>query len=282
MLKLQIIFLNYYQTDKIKGVSRLKKILGTLKGKILAVLVAVGLVSGAGIVFAATGAGEQLQIWYASLFNQTVDNIEADVEAYSEGKLADLTAEYEELKATAGVDIDLSRELATGNSLEEIIQAKLAHIEEIDAEQQEILANIGYEFYNVFLDGYMEITRNTNKGLEYATNDLGIYTAELGNEAIGQMTNDITAVKDNAVADLENAIRQAQETLGAELETQEEITTRNLMNQVNWAVDDLRKNVVEVLDGLVTEQEAVIIAKAKELENEAKAALDEVVSGINK
>ncbi|WP_405102980.1 hypothetical protein [Oceanobacillus sp. FSL H7-0719] len=260
----------------------MKKILGTLKGKILAVLVAVGLVSGAGIVFAATGAGEQLQIWYASLFNQTVDNIEADVEAYSEGKLADLTAEYEELKATAGVDIDLSRELATGNSLEEIIQAKLAHIEEIDAEQQEILANIGYEFYNVFLDGYMEIIRNTNKGLEYATNDLGIYTAELGNEAIGQMTNDITAVKDNAVADLENAIRQAQETLGAELETQEEITTRNLMNQVNWAVDDLRKNVVEVLDGLVTEQEAVIIAKAKELENEAKAALDEVVSGINK
>jgi hypothetical protein len=128
----------------------------------------------------------------------------------------------------------------------------------------------------------MEIIRNTNKGLEYATNDLGIYTAELGNEAIGQMTNDITAVKDNAVADLENAIRQAQETLGAELETQEEITTRNLMNQVNWAVDDLRKNVVEVLDGLVTEQEAVIIAKAKELENEAKAALDEVVSGINK
>lgn len=260
----------------------MKKFLGTLKGKIVAILLVVGLVSGTGIVFAATGAGEQLRIWYESMFNQTVDNIEADVEAYSEEKLADLTGEYEELKATAGIDIDLSRELATGNSLEEIVQAKLAHIEEIDAEQQAILANIGLEFYNVFLDGYLEIKRNTEEGLAYATDDLAAYTGELGNEAIGQMTNDITAAKDNAVADLEEAIRQAQEALAAELDTQEEITTRNLLNQVNWAVDELRTNVIDVLDGMVAEQEAVIIAKAQELENEAKAALDEVVSGINK
>ncbi|GEM_PF-4874004 len=259
----------------------MKKLLGTLKGKIVATILVVGLISGTGIVLAATGAGEQLRIWYESMFNQTVDNIEADVEGYSEDKLANLTAEYELLKATAGMDIDLSRELATGNALDEIIKAKLEHIEGIDAEQQAILADIGYQFYNVFLDGYMEIIRNTNEGLEYATNDLANYTAESGSEAIGQMTQDITAAKDHAVRDLEEAIRKAQETLASELESQEKVTTKNLLNQVDWAVDDLRTDVMEVLDGMVADQEAVIIAKAKELEDEAKAALDEVVSGIN-
>lgn len=260
----------------------MKKFLGTIKGKIVAILLVVGLVAGTGAVFAATGAGEQLRLWYASMFNQTVTEIETDVEGYSEGQFADLSVEYENLKTNAGIDIDLSRELATGESLEEIIQAKLAHIDDIDAEQQQILATIGLEFYNVFLDGYLEIQRNTNEGLEYATNDLGNYTADLGNDAIGQMTNDITAAQDIAVTELEEAIRLAQENLAGELSTQEEVTTRNLINQVDWAVEDLRDSVTDVLESMVTDQESIITAKAQELEDTAKAALDEVVSGINK
>lgn len=253
-----------------------------MKGKIAAIIMVVGLVSGVGVVFAATGAGEQLRLWYTSMFNQTVNEIETDVEEHSEARFTDLSVEYENLKTNAGIDIDLSRELATGESLEEIIQAKLAHIDDIDAEQRQILGNIGLEFYNVFLDGYLEIQRNTNEGLEYATVDLGNYTTDLGNNAISQMTNDITAAQNVAVKELEEAIRLAQENLGGELSTQEEVTTRNLINQVDWAVEDLRDSVTVVLENMVTDQQSIIIAKAQELENQAKAALDEVVSGINK
>lgn len=260
----------------------MKKFLGTFKGKVVAILLVVGIITGSGVVFASTGAGEQLRTWYASMFNQTVTNIEEDVTTYADSFVPGLTEEYESLKTEAGIDIDLSRELATGDSLEAIIAAKLEHIEDLDAEQQAILANIGLEFYNVFLDGYMEIQRNTSEGLTYATNDLTEYLGNLNEEAIGQMSTDITEAKDSAVTELEDAIRNAQEILANELDTQEEVTTRNLYSQVNWAVEDLRNDVTDLLDGMVAEQQAIIIAKAQELEDEAKAALDEVISGINK
>ena len=56
----------------------MKKFLGTLKGKVVAILLVVTMVTGAGAVFASTGAGDQLRAWYDGMFNQTVDNIEAD------------------------------------------------------------------------------------------------------------------------------------------------------------------------------------------------------------
>lgn len=253
----------------------------SLKTKIIAGVVAVGVISGSGVTFANTDAGSNLRAWYEGMFGQTVSSIEADVTAYGESKLPELQAEYEALKGEAQVDIDLSRELATGESLEEIINAKLSHLDSLDAEERAILENIGAEFYNVFLDGYFEIQRLQGEGLAYATNDLTSFTGDISQEAQDQMTTDINTARDNAVQELEDAIREAQEAIGAELANQEEITTRNLKNQINFHINGLRSQVTELLEGLVAEQEAIIIAKAQELEDEAKAALDDVVNGIN-
>jgi hypothetical protein len=253
----------------------------SLKTKIIAGVVAVGVISGSGIAFANTDAGANLRAWYEGMFGETVSSIEGEVSAYGESKLPALEEEYEALKTEANVNIDLSRELATGESLEEIINAKLGHLESLDEEERAILENIGLEFYNVFLEGYFEIDRLKSEGLAYATNDLTTYTGEIGQEAINGMTTDINAARDGAVQELEDAIREAQEALAAELANQEEITVRNLKNQIDWRINDLRTEVTTLLDSLVAEQEAIIVAKAQELEDEAKAALDEVVNGIN-
>lgn len=258
----------------------MKSFLKSFKGKIISIGLAVVVVWSAGAVFASSHAGEQLRAWYNGLFNQSVAEVEADTEAYMESRLPGLQAEYDQLKAQAGIDIDLSRELATGETLEEIIRAKLEHIGEIDAEQQEILAGIGLEFYNVFLDGYLEIQGNANDALNFATDDLIAFTADSGNAAIKQLAADIHQAKDAAVAELEEAIRQAQETLAAEVSKNQEITTRNLINQVDWAIRDLRESVTEVVTTLVTNQQELITVTAQQLGEEAKTALDDVVSSI--
>jgi ribosome-associated translation inhibitor RaiA len=252
-----------------------------LKTKIAAGVIAVGVITGSGIVFANTDAGTKLREWYQGMFGETVSSIEDQVTAYGESKIPGLEQEYEGLKTQAQLDIDLSRELETGESLEEIINAKLSHIESLSDEERAILEGIGQEFYNVFLDGYFEITRLQEEGLQYATNDLTTYTGELGQAAMDEMTADINTAKDQAVQELEDAIRQAQERLAMELENQEEITVRNLKNQIDWRIQELRQEVTALLETLVAEQEAIIVAKAQELEDNAKAALDEVVNNIN-
>lgn len=65
---------------------------------------------------------------------------------------------------------------------------------------------------------------------------LKAYTDQLGKDATNQLTEELTTAKDNAVT---------------ELETYEEITTRNLKNQGDWAIEDLRESVTGPLDGLV-------------------------------
>ncbi|GAA0440928.1 hypothetical protein JUJ52_21100 [Virgibacillus sp. AGTR] len=255
--------------------------LRTLKGKIAAGIIGVGVLSGAGIVFANTDAGSALREWYNAMFNDSVERIEDEVTAYGEGKLPELEAEYEQLKSDASLDIDLTRVEETNASLEEIVATKLEHIESLDSEAQQILEDMGLQFYNVLIDGYLEIERLQEEGLNYATEDLTAYTGEVGQSAVNQVTTDLTEAKETAVAELEAAVQNAQEQLEAELASNEEITIRNLKNQVDWAIEDLRELVTELLAGLVEEQQVIITETAQALEDEAKAALDEVISGIH-
>lgn len=256
--------------------------LGTVKGKVVAGVIAGGVLLGSGVAYANTDAGSGLKEWYDGMFNKTVDQVEADVDAYQESKLPGLEAEYDRLKSDASLDIDLTRTTETGKSLEEIVSAKLDHIGSLDESEREIIEGMGLQFYNVMLDGYFEIERLGDEGLKYATNDLTDYTEELGQDAVDELTGDLTTATDDAVTELEDAVKEAQASLITELDNNEEITTRNLKNQVDWAIEDLRESVTDLLDGLVEEQQTIIVAKAQELEDDAKAALDEVVAGMNK
>ncbi|GGJ58970.1 hypothetical protein [Virgibacillus salexigens] len=255
--------------------------LGTLKSKVAAGVIGVGILSSAGVVFANTDAGITIRQWYDGMFNDSVATIEEEVTEYGESKLPELEEKYGQLRRDASLDIDLARTEETAASLQEVVAAKLAHIESLSEEESMILEEMGLQFYNVFLDGYLEIERLGVEGLQYATNDLTAFTEQLGDEAVNQLTSDLTEAKSQAVAELEEAIANAQADLEAEIATNEEVTIRNLQNQVDWAINDLRETVTELIGGLVEEQQIIITATAQTLENEAKAALDEVVSGIN-
>ncbi|AVQ98223.1 hypothetical protein OBCHQ24_04000 [Oceanobacillus iheyensis] len=257
------------------------KVLRTVKGKIAVGVLTVGVISGTGAALAGTDAGANLKSWYDGLFNETAAEIEADVTAYGEGKLPGLTAEYNGLKADASGDIDGKRANETESAEAAITQVKNSHIESLEGTKAEILEGMGVQFYNLFLEGYFEIERLGEEGVNYATNDLTAFTGTEGEEALGQLTDNLTAAKDSAVSELEEAIRQAREEVEAEVDNEQEINTRNLKNQINFKINDVREVVEELLEDLVEEQKAIITAAAQTLEDEAKTALDDVVSSMS-
>ncbi len=254
---------------------------GKVKTKVVAGVVAAGIAfSGAGFALANTDAGAALKQWYNGLFGESVERIDQQTNAYLDDALDTWNTEYENLKNEISAEIDLSRETATGESLEEIVQAKLQHLSDLDAAEAEILANIGLQYYNVMLDGYFQIGEATAAAAAYAENDLQEHTGALGEEAVAQLTGDINTARDAAVSELEEAIQAAQEALAAEVAVQEELTVRNLQNQVDWAVEDLTESVEAIIGNLVDEQKALIVAAANNLTDQAKSAMDAVIENM--
>ncbi|SET08800.1 hypothetical protein SAMN05216389_105118 [Oceanobacillus limi] len=255
--------------------------LKTVKGKIIAGAVTVGVVSSVGFAFANTDAGEQLQQWYDAAFGNTVDSIEDEVTEYGEGLMPELEDEYNGMKEDATADINATRDSEITSAEDAIDAAKASHLESLGSTKEEILSGMGQQFYqDVFLPGYFEITALANEAEEFATNDLTDYTGAKGEEAVENVTDALNTARDGAVQELEDAIEAAKGAIESELANQEEITARNLKNQVDFAVRDVREAVNNLLDELVEEQQSIIADAAAELENEAIDALDEVVAGL--
>lgn len=253
----------------------------TIKKKIAAGTISVGLLSGLGLAFANTDAGEALKSWYSGVFNSAKAAIEQDVGQYAADQLPDLLDEYNGLKAVAEFDIGFTKDTETGRATDAINNAKNSHLASLSSAQAEIMAGMDLAFNNVYQEGWMRIQQAGDEAVRYATNDLTAFTGEHGAAAIGEMTSELNAVKEQAVSDLEDAIANAKATITAEVDSQTEITTNNLKTAVDFEINDVRNQVTVILDNLVAAQEALIEAKSLELENAAKAALDAVVSGIN-
>ncbi|WP_010648065.1 hypothetical protein [Oceanobacillus massiliensis] len=259
----------------------MKLLLGTVKGKLIAGTAAASLVVGGGFALANTDAGAQLQAWYDAAFGETKTAIVDEVTDYGEGLLPGLYNEYNGMKADAGTAINTTADSEIGDAQTSITNAKDSHLAALEGTKEEILADIQRQFNDeVFLEGYFQIQNLAGQAETYATNELTAYTDAKGNEAVAKVTDDLEQAKSDAVSDLEAAIAAAIGELEAEIDNQEEIVTRNLKNQVDWAIDYVRATLEELLDELVEEQQVIIADAAAELEGDAIDALDDVVAGM--
>lgn len=263
-----------------KGEKELMK-KNSLKRKIIAGTVAAGLISSAGFAFANTDAGEALKNWYDGKFNQAVAESEEEVQEYGESLLPGLNEELEGLKDEATASIYNTRDSETESSLSEIERAKQAHLESLIDEHGEILGYMEQQFFEVYMDNWLEIQALAAEGAEYAGAELETLTGEKGEESLQHVTDELTTAKDGAVQELEDEIERAKEELTTELDNHSGILTDNLTKEIDFSVDTLRDTVSQLKEDLVQEQQEIITAEAAKLEKEAKDSLDEVVSGID-
>ncbi|MGD6874386.1 hypothetical protein ACQCU1_19665 [Sutcliffiella horikoshii] len=254
----------------------------TWKKKLVAGTVAVGLVSGVGMTFASASEGSPLRQWYDGLFGSTQQSILADNEAAASEAFADWAASTEQLKVGAGMQINDKMEAELTRAGTEILSAKDEHIASLDEEKAALLANMNYEVYqNIFLEGYMAIQNQGNAAMGTVEESFRDFTSETGQAAVDEMTQELTSAKDSAVTELEDAIAQAKEELSAQLAMEEQVSRHNLERQITYKLSDLREALTTIINELVSEQQSIITAKALELEEEAKASLDEVMESIN-
>ncbi|GGA79271.1 hypothetical protein [Ornithinibacillus halotolerans] len=256
--------------------------LKTVKGKLIAGAVTVGLVSGIGFTFANTDAGGKLSDWYDAAFNNTAASIESQVSEYAEGKIPEIEERMAQNEEYVTENLTVKKNSEARIHKNEINKAKESHLAALESEKQEILDDMGRKFYQeVFLPGLNQIQTAAAEGLEQATTSLTGFTNEKSEEVIGDLTNQLNTARDNAVAELEAAIEEAQAEIRAALESQEESSVYSLTQRVNLAVSDLKQSMNDISKALVQEQFALIEATAEQLTNDAKDALDNVVAGAD-
>lgn len=253
----------------------------TVKKKMAAGAISVGLLSGIGLAFANTDAGGALKTWYSGIFNNASAEVTDSIDQYVMDQREDLLAEYDGMKAGAGQSIDMTRDSEIAGSTTAINNAKISHLNSLDAAKVKILAGMDKQFTDLFIHEHGRIQEAGDRALQAAEADLNRYTDNKGSAAIEEVTTQLNAVKEQAVSDLEQAIANAKSEITAQVETEKTSTVNSLKTHVDQKIDNVFDEIHGIILDLVAAQEALIEAKAAELEAEAKTALDDVVSGIN-
>lgn len=269
--------LDFIQKTNHKGDIQMLK---TIKGKVIAGTVTLALVAGAGSAFASSNAGAKLQNWYAGQFGLATSNIVNDVEDNVRGKFNGWASEYEGLKTGAQNSIETDGTNATTTASGNIDTKTQEHIDAINAKQTEIEGYMNGQFA-ALASAANELINQAGRGaLAAANSDLTSYTGTEGDLARSSLTSALEKDTDDAVAELEQAIAEAKSELQTQLDSKETRTTQAIIDKIDAKIAELRIAITQKRDALVVAQKALIDAKALEMENAAKDALQAVVNGI--
>lgn len=256
--------------------------LKTVKGKVIAGTVAIGLLSGVGVALGATDAGTHLKNWYDAQFTKSSNQITEAVANYGEGKVDGLLTEYNGLKEDASNKIGERGEFVTAATNKGIEASARNHIDSIKEQKAHIESYLSSQFKSLkdFAAGL--INETGQKALEYANEDLKKHANAAGSEAQKKMIEDVKATTENAVNDLEETIKYAKEDLQAQLDKNTDLTIEEIKALIDAKIDELRTKITQLNNNLIAEQDKIITMVGKRLLLEAQAELDAIVEGINK
>lgn len=252
----------------------------TVKGKVVAGVVTVGLLSSVGAVFANTDAGAKLQTWYDKQFNGASTVVKGASAAYGLSKVPGLTKEYNTIKTGAGTDINTAKDSKTGEANSSIQNAAQSRIDNVNKQKDAIKANMNAQFAQLFAEAQMAINQAGDSAYAWAQNDLGKYTSDNGAKALAEMDTELTATKKKAVDDLSKAINKAKFELGLQLGVNTVLTTKQINNAIDAKIAELRTKINQTASDLVEAQKALIAQKAADYVTAAETELDTVIDGI--
>lgn len=254
----------------------------SVKGKIVAGAISVGLLSGVGMAFANTDAGGALKGWYDKQFNQTVQQAGASSVAYATAKMPGLYREYEGIKTKAAEDIKNKGIAETDKGSGNISAAKKSHIDSLESAEKEILDGIQASFDKVYEDGEKTILTAGEKAQKAADTDLKSFTKGKGDAAIAKVNQDLEAATTAALGDLRTAINNSKVDLKDKLSSLKGETTDKWNAAIDAEIERVRGEINTLVANLVNAQETLIATAALEKENAAKAAMDGLVGEMFK
>lgn len=256
------------------------KLFKLTRKKVIAGVLAFSIISGLTFVLANTDAGEALRDWYNRLFNQKVDSAMDEANQYGESLMPGLLDEYADEKSHAEGMIDRKKAYEIGRSTKAIRAAKDAHLDSLDEARVEILDGMDLQFFQVFVEGVQEIERLGSEASQYVQSDLRDHFGSKRESTLTDIEVELTAIKNEALSDLETAIEEAKSEIESEVNTRSDVLVSNLKTRINHKVDELRREVRSIINGYTAEIEHAIVEKAAEMENEAKQAMDQLVSDL--
>src|SRR5699024_11129720 len=125
------------------------KFLKTTKWKVVTIFTAILLVSTAGLAFDSSNAVNILWVLNDYVFGKKADDVLDEAADYEEEAAADFEDDYTARKDQKADQIDRKRERTTNSSIENIIEAKEGHMDDLDEAQIVILKKMGQDFYTV-------------------------------------------------------------------------------------------------------------------------------------
>ncbi|MBS4174335.1 hypothetical protein [Bacillus sp. FJAT-49736] len=252
----------------------------TVKGKIVAGVVSVGLLSGVGAAFASVNIADQLQNWYDKTFASFVNTLKDDVTEYAIKKTAGLPAEYDKQKTDTGNNIDAAKVDQTKWAQNEISNATTSRIKDLNAKSEEIKGGMEAQFNQLVTDAQAEINRAFRVAGELAEQDLTNYTSDKGTKARAEMDAELNKAKDQATSDLQKAITSAKAQLQGQLKINSSTSKKKLTDTIDAKISELRALITKKADELLEKEKQLIAERADQDVQAAKDALDQVISGI--
>jgi hypothetical protein len=275
-----VIMQHYYNKKTIKRRDFIMKF-GSMKKKLIVGVAAFGLVSGAGVAFAASDAGGELQSWYNAKFNTAKTDSRNAVIGYAVGQAGALTNEFNGLKNGAKADIAAAGTTEQGRASGEINTYKQSYIDAINTKETEIGAGMAAAFDS-------HVTSTTNEMNAIINGVAAAYKTQATNEINTQGTTSFNAVTTNvglskteALAALTKEIADTKAALQALLNAEVTTASQELKNNFDTKVQAKRVELTNYINGLETAKILLIQGEGSRIEGEAKSEMDTLVDGIN-
>jgi hypothetical protein len=256
-------------------------VLKTVKGKVVAGVVTVGLLSGMGTAFANTDAGTQLQNWYNTQFTNAKQQSASAVYSYAMSQKNDLMQEKNNLKNAAVTNVATAGTNEVDRANGEIDSALAGHVDAINTKEAAITTSMPGQFDQVVSSTNRTVNYYVGQEANKAKNEITTAVNAQGAESVGYVNTEVTQTKTDAVAALEAEIAAAKAELERLVGEEKAAATSELKANFDAQIVKVRGEIATLISDLEEANTKLITDKGAEIEAAAKDELDALVNGIN-
>jgi len=254
----------------------------TVKGKVIAGVMAVALVSGGGAALGATDAGAGLKSWYDSQFKKSEQTIAKDTLQHSAAGFSVFAENVKGLKSDATTGINETRDEKTNEAKTSIDNEGKAYVKSVQDKKGEIDENIEKQFEKIESLAKQTLGVTGQAALRLAEFDLKRHTGKEGEAALAHLKDGIEQQTKDSIDEIELEIRNAKIDLRVQLDSKSGDTIATINDLVDAKIAEILETITYKTGNLVQAQKDAIIASAINLEKDAKDKLDEAVISVIK